>query len=143
MKPTPKKPPPVTPDPSSGSNKKGRPRRNLIADVEKVVGEFAVSSVESATFFGTGSRAQLQWLQRLRDALAERQIEDEGDEVACEELLRSKKKIEAIISVCRALKKCGASSTEFDAHILEQQHFLSMTPVVTDLGLTCTCERRG
>ena len=129
-----KKPVPVA-DPSSSSSKKGRPKRNMVADCNNVASEFAEVESESPAFFGTGSRAQLQWLNRLRDSIMDRTADDEP-EVSQEELLRSKKNWMLSSLSAKLPKNTAPTHSDLDQTVLEEMHFLSMEPQVQDPLLT-------
>lgn len=63
---------------------RGRKRRNLIADATKICGEFAAAEVGDKSFFGTGAKANLAWVQRLSHHFVERidTIDNEEDRLS-------------------------------------------------------------
>ena len=50
---------------AGGVGPKGRPKRNVLGDAEKIRMEFLEAQPDSAQFFGIGLKATVQWLQRL------------------------------------------------------------------------------
>ena len=86
------------------SRKNGRPNRKVNEDAEELRQEFLAAEQGNKGFFGTGQKAQMQWIGRLVNALNERMIEvEQGDADDDEaELLSSQKVATAILNLLKA-----------------------------------------
>ena len=122
-----------TTPPSFAKGKKGRPKRHLLLDAEKVAGDFQQATSSDQAFFGTGARAQIQWLTRLIDCFTDRIEELSQDAEATSdyaEHVRMKKVPIAIRSMCKEAQKTGVESEPFLDCCYSQLRFLEMEPVV-------------
>jgi hypothetical protein len=86
--------------------------------------------MDDKTFFGTGHKANLQWLSRLVEAYKER-IDELTDDVEKASHIYYRKAAAAIHSMCKAARK-GPESEEFVDAATEQMLFLSKPPVLNE-----------
>lgn len=107
---------------------KGRPKRNVVADAQKVIGEFKVASAGDKSFFGTGQKSLIQWLQRLVEAFDERLQEPAITQEFKTELILHKKMIEVVVALCKAARKSGVESDDFLEVAYQQVQFMDMPP---------------
>jgi ElaB/YqjD/DUF883 family membrane-anchored ribosome-binding protein len=117
----------------SGSGKKqklGRPRRDVLSELQKVVQEFEESEESDTTFYGDN-------FVKTRDRNTKRLLKDADDrmksaECSVEEAQRltvACKTVNAVINVCRFICLHNVSSEGFGKAYNDQVHFLHLEPV--------------
>ena len=91
---------------------RGRPKRNLIGDADRIISDFRASTPDDISFFGITAKTTTQWMQRLVEAIDEAVAELDDAEANLEFIMR-KKSIEAILAMCRCARKGGVEGEAF------------------------------
>ena len=112
------------------SLKRGRPKRRVIDDCDKIVVEFVAADKDSIQFFGQKAMATTQWLARLQEAFEEQLKEADLADDSRSSLVIGKKKVDAIMTLCRAARKSGVESEGFLDIAFVQTQFLDKPPAV-------------
>lgn len=109
---------------------RGRKKRNLVAEAKRVCQDFASCDRADKGFFGQGSKALYQWLQRLHRDFGERLHEATTQEEYNEHQVYQKG-IDAILRVMKATRSHSAESEEVVQVVTEVSSFLAIEPQIT------------
>ena len=109
-------------------NKVGRPRRDVLAEMNRLVKEFEDSSEGDSTWYGDNFKTRERNAKRLLQDV-EARIQAEGCSAQeSVELGIAKKKVHGVINLCKFIVASTMDAELFGATFDEQQHFLCLEP---------------
>ena len=109
---------------------RGRPRRDVGIEMEKLVKEFEVAAESDTTWFGDNLKARDRNVKRLMTDVEGRMKCSECSIDECQKLRLQTKQVESIMHICRFLAAHGHESDGFVSCFDEQSTFMQMEPTV-------------
>ena len=130
------------PDDKPATKRIGRPPEDVLSKSMRTLEEWETATMETICFFGDAFKTHKRYLKRLSDDLdtASRQERDLVSRYP--ELLKAKKGIDTIISICTYLSSASIGTPGFAKVYDQEQHRCSLAPVTEWKPPACLCRRR-
>ena len=116
-------------EPKARGGGKGRPKRDLLMDIEKILKEFESAAQNDPLYFGSEYKTRERYMKRL-DADVETVLTSVTDLGIFNKLAGARKCLQVVLAITKAMKEHGDQSKAFQLVFNNQVQYLDMDPRV-------------